>query len=75
MTPSGTEQFIQALQVAFEKGSLHKCTLSKPVKHAGSDLKNVYLRPVQLKKGLHLAFNFRYKTRDEVKNYLLEPAL
>lgn len=67
-------QFISAFHTAFESGLVLKCTLSRPAAAAPDDLKNVYLRPVMLKKGLHVSFNFRYKTRDEVKNFDLPEA-
>lgn len=67
-------QFISAFHTAFESGLVLKCTLSRPTAAAPDDLKNVYLRPVMLKKGLHVSFNFRYKTRDEVKNFDLPEA-
>jgi hypothetical protein len=62
-------QFIGEIKEAFQKGTFIKCTLSKPTSEAEEQLKNIYLKPVMLKKGLHVAFNFRYKTRDEVKNF------
>lgn len=68
-------QFIASFRTAFHDGQLLKCTLSKPTHAAPPDLKNIYLRPVSLKKGMMVAFNFRYKNRDEVKNYDLEDAL
>jgi hypothetical protein len=34
----------------------------------------VYFRTVSLKKGVHISANFRYQTRDEVKNYSAEAA-
>lgn len=68
-------QFISAFQLAFESGQLLKCTLSKPTAAAAPDLKNVYLRPVALKKGMFVSCNFRYQTRDEVKNFELPEAL
>jgi hypothetical protein len=68
-------QFLDFFRHAFEAGRLLKCTLSKPTDAAADDLKNVYIRPVALKKGLLLAFNFRFKTRDEVKNFDLEESL
>lgn len=52
-----------------------KCILSKPTPAATADLKNIYLRPVTLKKGLFVSFTFRYKTRDEVKNFDIETAI
>lgn len=67
--------FISHFKSAFEQGALVKCTLSKPAAGAPEALKNVYLRPVELKKGLMVAFNYRYQTRDEVKNYPLPEAL
>lgn len=70
-----TTQFLDAFRTAFSSGQLLKCTLGKPTAAAPADLKNVYLRPVQLKKGLQVAFTFRYKTRDEVKNFGLDEAL
>jgi 16S rRNA G527 N7-methylase RsmG len=68
-------QFLASFRTAFEAGKLLKCTLSKPTSAAPEGLKNVYLRPVELKKGLFVAFNFRYETRDEAKNFGLEEAL
>lgn len=65
---------VQVFSNAFSQGALLKCTLSKPTKLAPEGLKNVYLRPVQLKSGLKIAFNYRYQTRDEVKNYTLPEA-
>lgn len=65
-------RFLTFFKDAFTKGTFIKCTLSKPGAKAPQDLKNVYLRPVELKQGLKIAFNFRYKTRDEVKNFDLE---
>lgn len=68
-------KFLEAFRTAFGADQLLKCTLAKPTMAAEEGLKNVYLRPVDLKKGRHVALNFRYKTRDEVKNYALEEAL
>jgi protein-L-isoaspartate O-methyltransferase len=72
---SGSAAFLATFQTAFSTGKLLKCTLGKPTPNAPEDLKNVYIRAVELKKGLHLAFTFRYKTRDEVKNYALNEAV
>lgn len=69
------QTFLAQFQSAFEQGALVKCTLSKPTPMAPAGLKNVYLRPVELKKGLQVAFNYRYATRDEAKNYPLPEAL
>lgn len=69
------DRFFQHFQVAFQAGQLLKCTLSKTTSAAAPGLKNIYIRPVTLKAGLKVAFNYRYATRDEVKNYSLEEAL
>jgi Methyltransferase domain len=69
-----TAEFIALLAAAFEQGFLVKCTLSRATDRAPDGLKNAYLRPVELKKGLKIAVNHRYATRDEVKNYDLAEA-
>lgn len=65
--------FTDKLRSSVKQGSFVKLTLSKP---GGKDrqLKNVYVRPVELKEVLHLSFTLRYATRDEVKNYPPEEA-
>ncbi len=68
-------RFLTALDTAAAAGNLLKCTLSRPGVDAPDGLKNVYIRPVMLKKGLHLAFTYRYKTRDEVKNFAVPAAI
>ncbi len=67
-------QFISVFRAAFSEGKFVKATLSKPTPAVAEGLKNVYLRPVSLKSGLHVAFNYRYATRDEVKNYTPDEA-
>ena len=71
----GKDQFIGLLSAAYAGGSFLKCTLSKPGAGAPEGLHNIYIRPVEIKKGPRLAFNYRYKTRDEVKNYTLEESV
>lgn len=67
-------QFLEIFRESLSQGTFVKCTLSRPALSGAEDLRNVFLRPVQLKKGMHIAFNYRYKTRDEVKNYLFAEA-
>lgn len=75
MTHNALSEFITAFRAAFSEGRLVKVTLSKPVQTSVPEgLKNIYLRPVSLKNGLKVAFNYRYATRDEVKNYPLDEA-
>ena len=66
---SAIELFINAFNQSLNDGSLVKCTLSKSVVSTPETPKNVFVRSVLLKKGLHAAFNFRFTNRDEVKNY------
>jgi SAM-dependent methyltransferase len=69
------EQFISNFNAAFRAGELLKCTLGKPQPGAAPDLKNIYVRPVVIKGGLKVSFNYRYKTRDEVHNFSIEEAV
>jgi Methyltransferase domain len=60
-------QFLETLTQSIENQTFIKLTLSKSV--GDTDLKNIYVRLVEIKKQLQLSFTYRYKTRDEVKNY------
>lgn len=65
------EQFLQRVNAALEAGLLLKITLSN---YTGStpELKNIYVRPVVIKREPRLSFTYRYKTRDIVKNHNYE---
>lgn len=65
------DRFLALLRAALSDGTLTKLTLGK---HRGADatLKNIFVRPVTLKAGPHLAFVYRHATRDITKN--LQPA-
>ena len=74
-------RFLTLLHAAVADGTLVKLTLGK---HRGADvtLQNVFVRPVVLKAGPHLAFVWRHATRDVTKNHaptealaLLEPLI
>jgi SAM-dependent methyltransferase len=60
-------RFLALLRDALAAGSLIKLTLGK---HRGTDssLRNVFVRPVALKSGPHLAMVWRHETRDVTKN-------
>ncbi len=66
--------FLENIRQSFEAGTLVKITLAKP-RSKSAELKNIYVRPVELKKGLMLSFTYRYQTKDEVKNYTIDEAL
>ncbi len=62
------QKFINLFLEKIESGSFVKATLGK--KRGGDEqLKNIYVTPVNLKAGINLSFLYRYKTRDEVKNF------
>lgn len=64
-------EFLEEFKKAFENRSLVKATLGK-TRGKSQELKNIYIRPVELKDGIKLSFTFRYATRDEVKNFDME---
>jgi len=66
--------FYEQIKDSFETATLVKMTLAKP-RSKSADLKNIYIRPVEIKKGVMLSFTYRYQTKDEVKNYGLEEAI
>lgn len=67
------DTFIQHLRTALDTRTLVKVTLSK-ASDRQSELTHLYLRPILLKEEPHLAFTYRYRTRDEAKNFDLEAA-
>jgi SAM-dependent methyltransferase len=60
------DNFLQKLSQSIENETFVKLTLAKPIQK--TDLKNIYVRLIGVKKQPHLSFTFRYNTRDEVKN-------
>jgi SAM-dependent methyltransferase len=71
MADADAESFFAALDESLAGGRFVKLTLAKPRARA-AELKNVYVRPVLLKGGGRLSFQYRYKTRDETKNHTPE---
>ncbi len=80
-TPSARERFLSHLRASVHDGRLTKLTLGK---HRGADatLRNLMVRPVNLKAGPHLSLVWRHATRDVTKNLesvaalaLLEPLI
>lgn len=63
------EELLNALQASLSTKEFIKMTLSKSQQ---DDLKNVYVRLIQIKKVEHLSFTYRYKTNDQVRNYSLQ---
>ncbi len=69
--PLARDRFLELLRLSVRDGQLNKLTLGK---HRGADatLRNLMVRPVNLKAGPHLSLVWRHATRDITKN--LEPA-
>ena len=61
------EYFAEKLAQSINNQTFIKITLSKS--KGETELKNIYGRIVEIKKQPRLSLTFRYKTRDEVKNY------
>ena len=72
--PSARDRFLQLLRTAVHEGTLVKLTLGK-YRGADATLKNLFVRPVTLQAGPHLAFVWRHNTRDVTKNHLAGAAL
>lgn len=68
------EQFRSLLEDSLNDGTFIKITLGN-YQGEEKELKNIYVRKVLLKGKEHLAFTYRYKTRDIVKNYIYDEAL
>jgi tRNA A58 N-methylase Trm61 len=66
------EELLTALRTSLSNKEFIKMTLSKSEQ---DDLKNVYVRLIQIKKVDKLSFTFRYKTNDQVKNFSLADGL
>ncbi|HEX5709006.1 MAG TPA: SAM-dependent methyltransferase [Pyrinomonadaceae bacterium] len=67
------ETFLQALRESVGDGSFVKLTLGK-YRGAEKGLKNVYVKPVDLRGAPHLSLLYRHETRDVVKNHTIEEA-
>jgi hypothetical protein len=72
--PSARDRFLHLLRAAVRDGTLVKLTLAKP-RGADPSLRNLFVRPVTLKSGPHLAFLWRHATRDVTKNHAPDVAL
>src|SRR5437660_1157646 len=71
MDDAHEEQFFESLEESITDGSFVKLTLAK-CRGRDADLKNLYVRPVALKRGARLSFLYRHKTKDVVKNHTAE---
>jgi hypothetical protein len=63
-----TNDFLSKIEELIQNDQLFKITLSKP-RPQNKDVHNVYLKTADIKHQLQYSLTYRYKTRDEVKNY------
>lgn len=68
------EEFVAHLAESIKKASFVKLSLGN-YKGNEAGLKQLFIKPVMIKKREMLAFNYRYKTRDIFKNYSLEEGI
>src|SRR4051812_2668967 len=68
------DRFHDLLRTALRDGTLVKLTLGK-YRGADKTLKNVFVRPVELKAGPRFAFVWRHDTRETTKNHTAGEAL
>ena len=61
-------RFISEVEKSVNLGKSFKITFSKQ-RHQNKEVVNVYLKPVTIRHELHYSLTYRYRTRDEVKNY------
>ncbi|HEX7313634.1 MAG TPA: SAM-dependent methyltransferase [Pyrinomonadaceae bacterium] len=71
MSGDDREKFFAALDESLDSGTFIKLTLAR-YRGAEAGLKNIYVRPVELKGGRRLSFLRRYRTRDAVTNHAYE---
>jgi len=70
MKTDNSEFLFERLSESLQTGSFVKLTLGK-YRGEESNLKNVFVRLVQLKNTVHLSFLYRYQTKDIVKNVVV----
>lgn len=68
------EKFLLDLNLLIENKSLIKLSLGN-YKGAETSLKNIYIKPVEIKQELMLSFVYRHLTKDITKNYSIEDAI
>lgn len=71
---SHIEQFISSLTKSITSNTFVKVSLGN-YQGKEQDLKNIYIRKVLIKREDKLAFTFRYKTKDIVKNYAADEGI
>lgn len=70
---SDIQSFLGKFADSFKQQTLVKLTLSNK-RDKEAELKNVFVKPIQLKQGLMLNFVYRHNTKDVTKNYSADEA-
>ena len=68
------QQFIAQFQQSIQTERFIKLSLGN-YKGDEAELKNIYVKPVLIKRELKLSFTYRYQRKDVIKNYTLAEAL
>lgn len=68
------QDFITHIQSSIQASNFIKLSLGD-YKGGEPDLKNIYVKPVLIKRVFKLSFTYRYKTRDIAKNFMVEEAI
>ncbi len=68
------EEYLESVGKLLESEKLLKISLGN-YKGLEDHLKNVYVKPVMIKRNLMLSFVYRYKTKDITKNYEIREAI
>ncbi len=68
------EQYLSILKTSLTNNTFIKLSLGN-YKGSEENLKNIYVKKIQLKDGEKLSFTYRYQTKDIVKNFLVNEAI
>lgn len=74
MSATTTDKFFSSLAYSITHNQFVKLTLSDR-HNKNNELKNVFVKPVELRTGLRLSFVYRYTTNDVTKNYEINEAV
>lgn len=72
--PSEVNAFLEFVRTAVDNGRLHHIKLFEK-RDKRSDLRQMLIKPVELKAGFHLSFTYRHETKDITKNYVPAEAI
>ena len=68
------DEFISLISKSIEANTFVKVTLSSPVRK-DAEVRNIYVKQVEIKCERKLSFTYRYQKRDIVKNYAIDEGI